>query len=78
MAGRQYIWRGVNIYGVIGGGGASIHRGLWGGVIGGSGTSIHMASSGVVGRQYIWRHSGWWGVNTYGVIGGGASIHMVS
>ena len=48
-----------------------------------------MASSGVVGRQYIWRHrgwlgvntygviGGWWGVNTYGVIGGGgASIHM--
>ena len=24
-----------------------------------------------MGRQYIWRHRGWWGVNTYGVIVGG-------
>ena len=40
---------------------------------------MHMASSGVVGRQYIWRHRGWWGVITYGVIGGGgASIHVAS
>ena len=32
-----------------------------------------------MGRQYIWRHRGWWGANTYGVIGGGAaSIHMAS
>ena len=50
-----------------------------------------MASFGVVGREYIWRGRGWWGVNTYGVIGGwwgvntygvigggGASIHMAS
>ena len=65
---RQYIWRhrgwwGVNTYGVIVGGGAS----------------IHMASQGAVGRQYIWCHRGWWNVNTYGVIkGGGASIHMAS
>ena len=30
-----------------------------------------------MGRQYIWRHRGWWGVDTYGVIvGGGASIHV--
>ena len=49
-------------------------------VIGGGGASIHMA-----------RHRWWWGVNTYGVIGGGwdvntcgviggggASIHMAS
>ena len=47
VVGRQYIWRhrgwwGVNTYGVIGGGGAS----------------IHMASYGAVGRQYIWRHRG--------------------
>ena len=32
-----------------------------------------------MGRQYIWRHSGWWGVIAYGVIvGGGASIHVAS
>ena len=27
-----------------------------------------------MGRQYIWRHRGWWGVNTYGVIGGGGAV----
>ena len=32
-----------------------------------------------MGRRYIWRHRGWWDVNTYGVIGdGGASIHVAS
>ena len=36
VAGRQYIWRGVNTYGVIG---VNIY-----GVIGGGGASIHMAS----------------------------------
>ena len=30
-----------------------------------------------MGREYIWRHCGWWGVIAYGVIvGSGASIHM--
>ena len=87
---RHRWWWGVNTYGVIGGGGASIHMAS-SGVVG----SIHMASSGVNtygvntygvivgggawGVEYIWRHRGWWGVNTCGVIGGGgASIHMAS
>ena len=28
-----------------------------------------------MGRQYIWRHRGWWGVKTYGVTGGGGGVN---
>ena len=32
-----------------------------------------------MGRHCVWRHSGWWGGNICGLIGGGgASIHMAS
>ena len=49
------------------------------GVVGGGGASIHMASSGVVGRQYIWRHRGGRAlIHMASSGGGGASIHMAS
>ena len=66
----------VNTYGlVIGGGGAPIHMASYGVV----GRQYIWRHRGVVGRQYIWRHSGWRGVIAYGVIaGGGSSIHVVS